>query len=303
MGHHHKHSSKQPPNKPTATTRRYIRWHTTETHKTEPTSTLVLTTPLGHFVDIRVKLPTALSTSDFPVPLVHSSLITPVPNVLPTSSLDWAFAGTTQLGEPQQDGRRHCKWLHFVDSRTTNGEDVNDEGFLREEVTDPDALGGRTVWESETGEGLDASGLLAGYEEGWLPVPVILTRDGVDAFPGRDDAVSLLEPEEDELSEVEVVTLRLQDPDGDGVRGMVVRVGWWCQGVFRGADGAFQAERWWFDGGRWERLLRVGDETADGRRGRLTGALQAAMDPAELVEGRTPQFGDDKWNAVELSKR
>ena len=53
-----------------------------------------------------------------------------------------------------------------------------------------------------------------------------------------------------------VLTLR-------GGMGLIVRVGWWCQGILRTANGEVTAERWSRkpNNALWERVHRVGKET------------------------------------------
>ncbi|KAI0481495.1 hypothetical protein F4859DRAFT_512640 [Xylaria cf. heliscus] len=101
----------------------------------EPTSTIVLTSPEHRFVDIRV--------------LKDASN--------PLAALDWAFAGISSSGI--RDGVRHSTWRHIVDSRTRSPETVVDEGDIF-----PQDDGGTL----EKGEMVKpATGRLTGYEETW----------------------------------------------------------------------------------------------------------------------------------------
>ncbi|KAI8947192.1 hypothetical protein F4801DRAFT_525007 [Xylaria longipes] len=102
----------------------------------EPTSTVVLTSPEHRFVDIRV----LKDASD------------------PRASLDWAFAG---ISSPEiRDGVRHSTWRHVVDSRTRTPETVLDEGDIF-----PQDDGGTL----ETGRMVNpATGKLTDYEEVWI---------------------------------------------------------------------------------------------------------------------------------------
>ncbi|TGJ78936.1 hypothetical protein E0Z10_g9829 [Xylaria hypoxylon] len=72
----------------------------------EPTSTVVLTSPERRFVDIRI--------------------LKGVKE--PGASVDWAFAGISS--SEIRDGVRHCTWRHVVDSRTSSPEAVVDEGDI-----------------------------------------------------------------------------------------------------------------------------------------------------------------------------
>ncbi|KAI0097602.1 hypothetical protein GGR51DRAFT_463617 [Nemania sp. FL0031] len=106
----------------------------------EPTSTIVLTSPGHRFVDIRV-LKDATE---------------------PTTSLDWAFAGTSS--SEIRDGVRHSTWRHVVDSRTRVAETVVDEGDM---ISQGD---GRSL---ETGRMVNpATGKMTDYEEIWTDAEV-----------------------------------------------------------------------------------------------------------------------------------
>ncbi|KAI0455672.1 hypothetical protein F5B21DRAFT_187945 [Xylaria acuta] len=101
----------------------------------EPTSTIVLTSPEHRFVDIRV----LKDVSD------------------PRTGLDWAFAGISS--SEIRDGVRHSTWRHVVDSRTRTPETVVDEGDIF-----PQDDGGTL----ETGRMANpATGRLTDYEEVW----------------------------------------------------------------------------------------------------------------------------------------
>ncbi|KAI0647656.1 hypothetical protein C8Q79DRAFT_521993 [Trametes meyenii] len=115
--------------------RLYIRWFPDEA--SEPTSTLVLTTPGRHFVDLRFTLPAPLST------------------------LEWGIAGRS-VGTPTQG-----KWIHEISSRTTHPEDESDEGTMSPDQTRPDVeLERGRMAHPETGEPRE-------YEEAWKAIPVL----------------------------------------------------------------------------------------------------------------------------------
>ncbi|KAI1486128.1 hypothetical protein F5X96DRAFT_656655 [Biscogniauxia mediterranea] len=188
----------------------------------EPTSTVVLTSPGRRFVDIRILRPepgTAEASEDFL-------------GEVPPSGLDWAFAGYSQ-SEMRGDGARHCVWRHFVDSRSAVADGVADEGdmFPRGD--------GRAL---ETGRMVNpATGRETDYEEVWADVEPRSTAEG---------SSSSSKPL------VRCVVLELKN-DERGERGMVVCLGGYCQGVVRKGD-AFALERWrWVDDG-WKRLAYMG---------------------------------------------
>ncbi|KAI5926453.1 hypothetical protein F4810DRAFT_539528 [Camillea tinctor] len=107
----------------------------------EPTSTVVLTSPGRRFVDIRILSDVAAAGGE-----------------VPAAGLDWAFAGYSH--SEARDGARHCVWRHFVDSRSTVADGVADEGVMFP------AEGGRAL---ETGRMVNpATGRETDYEEVWV---------------------------------------------------------------------------------------------------------------------------------------
>jgi Protein HRI1 len=169
--------------------------------------------------------------------------------------LDWAFAGTStsspaaisnsdndggelsqqdQKDEPRR--RRLSKWIHWVDSRTANPEEVVDEGVV--EDTGPN----ETV---ERGKMINPeTDIVQDYEEIWWELPVLQaeTANG----PHTNISVVLV-AENKALSAC----------------GMIVRVGQWCQGVLRSGENT-SCERWRLQdadseaAGQWECVLRIG---------------------------------------------
>lgn len=107
--------------------RKFIRW--LPDPASEPTTTIVLTSPQDRFVDLRIVSPT---------------------------SLDWAIAGTAS--STTVNGIRHSTWSHWIDSKIVDPEGVSDEGdmFPHEEGT---LEKGRMV--------NPATGKDADYEELW----------------------------------------------------------------------------------------------------------------------------------------
>ncbi|KAI1182861.1 hypothetical protein F5B17DRAFT_443904 [Nemania serpens] len=195
-----------------------IRWSSDA--PSEPTSTVVLTSPGHRFVDIRI-----LKDASTDVAAAASG------------SLDWAFAGPSS-SEIRDGGQRHSTWRHVVDSRTRAPETVVDDGdiFPQED--------GRTL---ETGRMVNpATGKLADYEEVWTD----LEAEGVPEVH-QNSAELTQQPR------ALCVVLEMEDEEREG-RGMVVCVGRHCQGVVRIGD-RFAAERWLWEDGGWRRKYRVGD--------------------------------------------
>ena len=131
--------------------------------------------------------------------------------------LEWAFGGQSRTeGARTENGQQkpaHAVWEHWVDS---NSDDPpTDEGDM---------------WARPNGDVLEqgkmikpGTGLVTTYEELW-----------------RDLEVELVGQEKTCTS----VVLRAQD-DGKGLRGMVIRVGGWCQGILKvGNDVTIERWQW-----------------------------------------------------------
>ncbi|KAI1743575.1 hypothetical protein F4680DRAFT_348903 [Xylaria scruposa] len=120
----------------------------------EPTSTIVLTSPEHRFVDTRV-----------------------LKDVDDTGkSLDWAFAGISS--SEIRDGVQHSTWRHVVDSRTRAPETVVDEGDIF-----PQDDGGTL----ETGRMVNpATGKLTDYEEVWTD----LEAESIPSINPNSDALA-----------------------------------------------------------------------------------------------------------------
>ncbi|KAJ8454983.1 hypothetical protein ONZ51_g12708 [Trametes cubensis] len=115
--------------------RLYIRWIPDE--PSEPTSTLVLTTPRHrHFIDLRLSSPSL-------------------------DTLEWGFSGSS-VGTPT-----HGKWIHEISSRIDHPDGEADEGDMFPHPTLPDVeLERGRMRRPDTGE-------IREYEEAWKAVPVV----------------------------------------------------------------------------------------------------------------------------------
>lgn len=189
----------------------------------EPTSTIVLTSQTSHFVDIRLFQDALDSFEQHP----NQDDASPI--------LEWAFAGTSTSHPSAEDGSRelsnahHSVWEHWIDSRTRSP--CLDQGDL---YTLPD---GNVL---EKGTQLDpVTGVEVQYEELW-----------------EDYEVLVVGKEEKRVSMV----VKLDDSDGN-VRGLIVRVGQYCQAILQEGD-KLTVERWEWkrreNGGSWKRLVRIG---------------------------------------------
>lgn len=202
--------------------RRHIKWGSEPA--SEPTSTLVLTSPGHFFVDIRV-LRSALAKSES-VPRDADS-----PLSLSPEQLDWAIGGTSSSTDlpAQPDGATASRttFRHWVSSRTLEPEAVADEGDM---FPQPD---GTTL---EKGSMVNpATGLVTSYEELWD-----------DQEPQSVPGLPLC------------TVLRLHD-DTSRTRGLFVQLGQHAQGFLRRGN-VFTGERWLWDSesAKWEHLFRVG---------------------------------------------
>lgn len=189
--------------------------------------------------------------------------------------LEWAFAGVSSSEQRTDgDGKQisHSIWRHWVDSRTRNAESVVDEGDM---VTIPD---GTTL---ETGRMVNpATGVQTDYEEVW---------ESVEALPGVDMAAP------DRAQGVFCAVVRLDEPSGR--RGMVIRLGQFCQGILVGDD--VHVERWeWTEEGGWQTTFSVGLEVEELHSviGRLTNPSRGE----NYRQGSKMRVGDGDWEVVEF---
>jgi hypothetical protein len=129
------------------------------------------------------------------------------------SECEWAFAGYKVQPHPNKS-----RWIHLIDSRGAEWEGehgIEDSGVF-ETLPNGDEL--------ERGEMLNpVSGKVGPYEEVW-----------------RD------EPLPPNLQ----VTVALTETDG-GVKGVVVRMGQWLQGILRISPDEVVASRYWWAAGDW----------------------------------------------------
>ncbi|KAH6634746.1 hypothetical protein B0J18DRAFT_486921 [Chaetomium sp. MPI-SDFR-AT-0129] len=255
--------------------RESIRWFPDEA--SEPTSTIVLTTPARRFVDLRILKETEARGAD-----TGDAGVVSDPN-LPLTRLDWAIAGTSSVDPPHTTDNstnptQHGRWAHWIDSRLAECDGVVDEGDMVTDPTNP-AL---TI---ETGRMVNpATGLVTEYEEIWrsegiLDVPA---AGGGGAFElggelrgelgGVSDLGSVLGSApatntgntNPNGQQVTCIALLMDSsphhPNGPIKRGLVVRLGQYCQAFARDGD-ALAVERvvWNPETQRWVTTVRMGD--------------------------------------------
>ncbi|KAL6359729.1 hypothetical protein LRP88_07152 [Fusarium phalaenopsidis] len=197
--------------------RKWIRWVPEEA--SEPTSTLVLTSPGRHFVDLRIYLPEG-----------HQGPWTGQHDPLPLSRLEWGIAGVSiSTKRPDSTGKltSYSAFHQWISSRTLTPELFSDAGFMYPQPND------LTL---EKGSMLNPdTGVEGEYEELWHDVdPTAVPDEGG----------------------VRVLVLQLHD-DEHRTRGSVVRLGRHMQGFVRVGD-EVALERWEWDEG-WKRTVKIGE--------------------------------------------
>ncbi|KAK0636764.1 hypothetical protein B0T17DRAFT_504177 [Bombardia bombarda] len=227
--------------------REHIRW--LPDAASEPTSTIVLTSPERRFVDLRILL-----AGDEPTSAGEEG------GNLPLSRLDWAIAGTSSSTPRRSEDNppveySHAEWHHWINSRTA------------------DTANGRMV--------NPTTGIETDYEELWRSEPIGSVPVSVPV-PGAAGATC--------------VVLKMHDDDSRK-RGMLVRLGQYCQAVVRRGD-LITVERWKWTaadstGGGWTRQVKIGD-------GELPTDFATEFGH-EAEVGDEVKVGADIWEVVEKS--
>ncbi|CAE7216552.1 hypothetical protein PTNB85_06651 [Pyrenophora teres f. teres] len=244
----------------------------------EPTSTLVLTSPKRTFVDIRIYKPFTMSNA-----------LKPLPNVGEPQRLEWAFGGTSssrpitlpspgpQHGKSQKrieeeswTNITHSTWVHWIDSRFAVGSKTIpvDEGDMYPIAKDLTLEVGHAFH--------PALGAVKTHEEMWRDVDTVATNDAGTKL---------------------CVVLRCQ-AEHVGVRGLVVRVGQFCQGIIMERE-ATTVERWEWNGHhpsttekeKWQRTVRIGGAFLP---------CSVAFRAQVLGLGAVVRFHDFEWVVEEL---
>ena len=180
--------------------------------------------------------------------------------------MEWAFAGTSSTTEISSesgnnelgDSGWHSFWEHWIDSKSDNPKP--DEGDM---------------WVQDNGDVLERgvlthpiSGLQITCEELWGNLEVELL--------GGNQRISIV--------------LKVENKEAN-TRGMVVRVGGWCQGIMK-SGGILNIERWrWIESKNdWDRVVKIG-----------SGDLPCAVtfDSQNLSEQGTVTSGGLEWEVIE----
>lgn len=230
-------------------------------HQFEPTCTLVLTSPAATFVDVRLFKP------------LYPGDVGLLPNRGESHRLEWAFAGrstSAPIEIPDWENVSHSTWTHWLDSRYPVG-----MGKAQPPVDEGDMYPINPELTLEHGHAFHPSfNAVKSHEEMWRDVPLTSTND-------RGTRIAIV--------------MRVQ-ADTHGVRGVVVRVGQYVQGVLMQGEKC-TVERWEFDDSgegveamRWKRIARTGD-------GFLPCAV--AFRPEIVAVGGVVKYGDFEWRVEE----
>lgn len=179
--------------------------------------------------------------------------------------LEWAFAGRSRKEDakpgPGEQKPAHAVWEHWVDSNSDDP--ATDEGDMWTQLNGDVLEQGQSV---EPG-----TGVVTAYEELW-----------------RDLAVEIVGQERAFAS----VVLRTQD-NRVGARGMVVRVGGWCQGILKvGNDLTIERWQWVSSTSKLSRDAAQGNSNMD--ENAATPRSGTALEDPLLIE--KPGQGD--WQRV-----
>lgn len=146
--------------------------------------------------------------------------------------LEWAFAGESHTNKEgtNSDTKKpyHAVWDHWIDSKSSDPS--ADEGDMLPQPNG-DVL--------EQGSQIHpVTGLQCEYEELWGELDV-------ETVGGEADRISIV--------------LKVENDDNK-TRGMVVRVGSWCQGILKTGDN-ITVERWQAQdpkSGKWNQIIKLG---------------------------------------------
>ena len=198
------------------------------------------------------------------------------------SRLDWAFAGVSHTTIPHDDAKpMRTVWEHWIDSKTTNPGPDEGDMYIQ---PNGEVLERGTQTNKSTGQHEE-------YEELWGDLDVEVVGDE------KQHVCLVLKAEDDSL----------------GVKGMVIRIGGWCQGILK-TEQDLTIERWkWVsattssssrmdpgmditfgeqqgDVSHWERVAKLGN-----------GQLPCADILQEDVSRHSPSITCDgiRWDLVE----
>ncbi|KAF2718185.1 hypothetical protein K431DRAFT_315174 [Polychaeton citri CBS 116435] len=242
--------------------RKWIRWLPEEA--SEPTTTLVLTSPEKRFVDLRV----------FKPPKGNDE----IEDILPLARLDWAIGGHSESeSRNATDGTvyTHSKWHHWVSSRVPNSEveGVADEGDM---VVQQDG----TVLEKGSMVNPE-TGTVGDYEEVWFDEAAVGTT-----------------------GKVKCIVLALQDDRHKERGMVIRAGQWCQAVLRTGDHVTLERWKWsdpsssesGNNSSGWHRQVRIGDGFVP------CGAAIEGSDAGRLKPGGEVTFKEQIWKVVELNE-
>ena len=179
------------------------------------------------------------------------------------SSIDWAFCGISRKSG------NSGSWEHWVDSRSDNPDP--DSGTF-ETLENGDDL--------EKGVMKNADGILTTYEEIWRDLPLDTRPEScpILVYIGLDIKDAAGPPSE---------TLSMEGLHSEAVRGMMIRIDSWCQGLVKTGEET-SVERWQLLDESWRCTVRIGTTGLP-----CSNILQAAIWPDDILGG-----GDLIWKRL-----
>jgi Protein HRI1 len=196
----------------------------------------------------------------------------------PNSRLEWAFSGVAKYTE--LPGCVHAEWSHEIDSRANDPD--KDEGDLIPQHDGSVLEIGRMV--------NPATGKMTEYEEVWADLEV-------EVIGEDSQRISIVIAVVDDLR---------------GIKGKIVRVGQWCQGISK-VGTVTHVERWHWVGkkqgtmaagkgkhqsdGSWERVAKIGGAYIPCSLAFVSGTQLNGAPAAE--EGDELKVGDTTWRVIE----
>lgn len=249
----------------------------------EPTSTVVLTSPQRRFVDVRILLPAGVRPSMVDGSFLVTSSSTPL-------GLDWALAGTSSsTAVPNTNGKvTDGVWRHWVDSRYEDADSQVDAGRNTEQA-DGSVLETGSMENPATRE-------VAVYEEVW--------QDIAPVSPFPESLAGNKAPR--------CIVLQMHNTETND-RGVVELLGQFCQGISRTQKEGVTVERWqWLTtesmagydarnevyrssspSSTWQLLFRQGSGSLP--------CVAAIAGAEKLAEGETVTSGGGTWTVVEAA--
>ena len=206
------------------------------------------------------------------------------PGALESGQLDWAFAGKSQRtlilqpDTPTDGSKVNARgvWHHWVDSRVPNQDAalVKDEG---------DLYAGSGHVEIEKGEMINpAIGALQRYEEAW------------EELRNMEKAPWIV------LQTVTLENSSHEESRSQNVRGIILRVGDFCQGILR-TEINVVVQRWMLDKvlKKWQLLFNVGPENSACHK--MCYKILFGCDEDNLDAGAEFEEDKFKWRVLESS--